>query len=275
MKRKAITKATPKESLQDKAADLAAQLRVQAQQAHLDERAAELADRAAELAERIRRSDAYRAAQAKGAMIAATTRQKVHESHLDERAAELADRVRESQAAEKARETSDRTLERVGDWLSHGRTGEKLHLQPAKRGFPGWLVALLGLAAGFAVGMLAAPKRGDELRADLVGSASRLASRTPVGGMGGDTLETTGPGPQEAVLPPSADAQKPLADRVRTALGQDPRTRDLPKLNVNVVEGTVFVRGAVPDDFDEASLRSVVESVDGVTDVDLQVSVGT
>jgi len=66
---------------------------------------------------------------------------------------------------------------------------------------------------------------------------------------------------------------RPLADQVRSHLGSDPRTADLPGLAINVAEGTVFVRGSVPPGFEESWIREVVSSVPGVNDVDLQVTV--
>lgn len=260
-------------AVQDKAAELAEQLK----DAKLDERAAELA-------ERVRDSEAFRTAQVKAAELAAVTRQMAREAHLDERAVDLAERVRDSAgvqtAAANVRDVSDRALLRLGGWLSEGKTAERLHLEPAKRRFPGWLAMILGLGAGYLIGMLTSGKRDDLSSEFGSGDAwtppppsptptTDLSSSTGAAATGG--LEG-GTGGIEAGAPPQSLAQKPLEDRVRTALGQDPRTADLPRLNVNVVEGTVFVRGSAPAGFDEAALRTVVADVEGVTDVDLQVS---
>jgi len=295
---------------QGKAAELAAQVK----QAKLDQRASELAERvrdseafrtaqgkgselaervrdseafrtaqgkSSELAERVRDLEAFQTAQVKGSELAAVTRDKVREAHLDERAAELAEKVRDSAAvqtaAANARDVSDRTLLKVGGWLSQGKPAERLHLQPAKRRFPGWLAMILGLAAGYVIGMLTSPKRQD--MATEFGSADAWTPSPPPAPASASPSTTApeggledGTGGIEPTAPPQSLAQKPLEDRVRTALGQDPRTADLPRLNVNVVEGTVFVRGSAPAGFDEAAVRAVVEGVEGVTDVDLQVS---
>ena len=277
---------TKPQTLQDKAQEVAAQLRRQAKDAKLDARAAELAERAAEVAERLKATEAYRSAQARSSELAGKTREKIRETHIDERAAELADKVRDTAAAERAREATERTLERVGGWLAEGRTGERLHL-PHKRGVSGWVAAAFGLVAGYAIGLLAAPKRGEEMRRELASKGQELASKGQElatkaqakaqelrAGAGGVDLPTTGPGAQ-TLQPPQAVDQKPLADKVRTALGQDPRTADLPKLNINVVESTVFVRGVVPEGVDQQHIRSVVQGVEGVSDVDLQVTTGT
>jgi osmotically-inducible protein OsmY len=63
-----------------------------------------------------------------------------------------------------------------------------------------------------------------------------------------------------------------LVEEIRSTLDADPRTAGLPGLSINVAESTVFVRGSVPQGYDEASIREVVAAVPGVTDVDLQVT---
>lgn len=250
-----------------KAADLAEQAR---EQAGLEDRAAELAERAADLAERVRESEAFTRAQAKSSELAERARERLKEAELDERAAELAAKVRSSDAAQNARATaqrvSDEQLSRLGGWLSQGKTAEKLGVQPAKRGFPTWLAVLLGLGIGYLIGTLTAPKRGDELRSELVERGTELR----------DDLATTAQRLQQDTADMGAPpAQKPIADEVRTRLGEDPRTAALPKLNVNVAEGTVFVRGSLPAGFDESAIRDVVASVPGVEDVDLQLTAAT
>ena len=243
-----------------KASSLGAQARAQAKEAALDERAAELA-------ERLRESDAFVKAQAKGSELAELTRQKLREAELEEKASELAERVRSSEAAQQARaavqRVSDEQLDRLGGWLSRGKAGEKLGVQPAKRRFPAWLALLLGLVAGYVAGALTAPKRGEDLRNELSQRGAELR----------DDLATTAQRIQQDTADVSAPpAQKPLADEVRTRLGEDPRTSSLPKLNVNVAEGTVFVRGSLPTGFDEDAIRDVIAAVPGVEDVDLQLS---
>jgi hypothetical protein len=67
-------------------------------------------------------------------------------------------------------------------------------------------------------------------------------------------------------------ATTPLAETIRSELASDPRTAQLPNLEVNVAGGTVFVRGTVPPGFHEDALRDVITRVPGVHDVDLQVT---
>lgn len=231
--------------------DLAAALVEQVKAAGLDERAVELATR-------LRHSEAMHLAQERGRDLAGRTSKAIADTGLDERAAVVAARLRESDAAKQARQAaerlSDQALHRVGETLSHGKAAERLGVQPAKRRFPGWLAALLGVGAGYAIGLVTAPKRGKDLRDDLSFTADRLTQET-----------------RDVSAPP---AEKPLEDKIRTRLGEDPRTSSLPRLNVNVAEGTVFVRGVVPEGFDESAIRDVVAGVEGVRDVDLRVNAG-
>ena len=214
--------------------------------------------RADELAARTREAwydagmDERTAAVAAGLAAAAA---KLREAELDDRAAALGKKLRDSKAAqqagERAREYSDKAVELFNELLEDTRAAERFGLKPVpapKKRRPTWLLLLL--AVGAALGLAAARKRSSS---------------------GGGTLEVTGPITSGESSVPAEP--KPLAEKVRTAIGQDPRTRELPeRLNINVVEGTVFVRGPVPDTYDEEDLRTVVASVDGVTDVDLQVS---
>ena len=264
--------------VQETAAAVAEKVR----EARLDERAAELASlamdklreteldaRAAELAATTRKVIRDADLDAKAAEIAAAARERFRESGLDDVAADVVARVRDAaialqstdvaqQAAGAARGATDRTLERVGDWLSDtsvgarlGETavGHRMGLQPAKKR-PWWLVGVVAAAVGaaVAVSVLRKQRGDDEARWDL----EDAGTGTP------DTPFTE---------------QKPLEDRVREALGQDPRTGSFPRLNVNIVSGTVFVRGAVGADVDQKAIRSVIEGVEGVTDVDLQLTV--
>jgi hypothetical protein len=259
--------------------ELAARAQKRLNEAHLDERAAELA-------ERLRESEALAKAQAKGGQLASQAQKAIADAHLDERVAELGekvrdrfeesglddrlqelgDRVRSSDAAAKAKRVADEGLAAAGAWLATGRSGEALGVAPRKRRFPTWLAAVLGVVAGYAIGVLTAPKRGEALREDLWRSAEDMAGQAQQ-----QAAELT------TALKESAEAaaDKPLALTIRETLHQDPRTTELPDLTINVAEGTVFVRGTVPGTFDEDTVRAVIEAVPGVHDVDLQVHVSS
>ncbi|MDF2440707.1 MAG: hypothetical protein JWN98_1691 [Abditibacteriota bacterium] len=58
-----------------------------------------------------------------------------------------------------------------------------------------------------------------------------------------------------------------IADRVRTELGQNEATRELPHLNIDCVEGIVTVRGPMMDTATSAAIQTVVGAVKGVKEV--------
>jgi hypothetical protein len=212
-------------------------------------------ERAVELAERLRESDALHKAQDKGSELADIAKSKWRDAELDQRAVELADRLKESdagqQATRKAKDVTDTSLAALGAWLSAGAGADKLHLDEKlgiqrKRRIPAWLWTLIGVALGFAAAKLMSDSSADPVRDDLAAAADRLAQTTP------------------------SPATTVLADTVRTTLQGDPRTADLKQVNINVADGTVFVRGSIPSGVDSDAVRQVIEGVPGVEDVDLQ-----
>lgn len=231
------------------------------------ERAAELAERAgegaqrtaAEAARRLRDSEALARAQVTADELAGRAKGAWHGAHLDERTAELAERVRESEAAQRAadrtRQLSETGLAALGAWLASGPAAGKLGVKK-RRSWPVWLVGLLGVAVGFAAARFTADRSGADIRNDLTAAADRLASRTT----GAVDQAASAAGPTATVL----------ADTVRVALQGDPRTASVSEVNINVAEGTVFVRGEVPSDVDQDAIRDVIRAVPGVRDVDLQ-----
>lgn len=223
--------------------------------AKLDERAANLADLARE---KVREADL----DTRAAELAAAARQKVEDAGLDDRAAEIVARLRDTPVAQQAaglagvatltaRDATERTLDRLGETLADGRVGDALGLQRRRspRRWP--FVVAAAVAAGVAAGVVVFRRQNTELSDDWPGSEFAPAGN--------------------AAPAPAVDL--PLDGRVREAIGQDPRTAGIAPLNVNVVDGTVFVRGFVGPDVDIEALRSVIAGVQGVTDVDLQVNV--
>jgi osmotically-inducible protein OsmY len=58
-----------------------------------------------------------------------------------------------------------------------------------------------------------------------------------------------------------------IADRVRTELGQNEATRDIPSLNVESVGGVVTLRGPKLEEFEKEAVEKVVRAVEGVREV--------
>ncbi len=231
---------------QERAAELAERAGIAA------ERAGDVAsERAAELAALLRESEAFARAQERGSDIADLARAKWREAEIEARAAELAERLRKTdaakQASRKAKDLSDSSLEAVGGWLVGSKVADRLGVQRKSR-IPTWLLALIGVAVGFAVAKLTADKSAAGVRDDLAAAADRLAYSA------------------------SNPATTALADTIKTTLKSDPRTAELAQVNINVAEGTVFVRGRIPSGVDQAAIREVIEGVPGVEDVDLQLT---
>ena len=229
-------------------------------------KASKVSDSAASVAEKVRDAKLDERA----AEFAALAREKVRQAELDARAAEIAAKVRDSgvaeqvvetaaQVAEGARDAAETALERVNDWLVDTKVGDALGVQPPpprRRRKPWALLTAGAVAAGVAAGLVLF-RRKENQQFDEDWAASGFNT--------GDNLQpSSAPG-----------VALPLEGRVREAIGADARTAALPALNINVVDGTVFVRGTVASDVDQEALRTVIQSVEGVTDVDLQVTVGT
>jgi hypothetical protein len=235
--------------------DLAQALVVQVKQLGLDERAGEAVGR-------IKATDAYTKAQA--------------------RADELSKRVAESDVVTVGRESAARrtaaTLAALGTWLATGERGKRLGIAQSRRSGLAWVMGLAGVGIGYAAGILTAPKDGRQIREQLFSGGSTSGGdfdnvAGPIGQEWDDFASrdtragvTTEPRPGDETPP----FERPLADKVRTRLGEDPRTADLPSLNINVVDGTVVVRGAVPDSADQDAIRDVITGVEGVQDVDMK-----
>ena len=221
-------------------------------------------DKASAIADRVRDAKLDERA----ADLAATAREKVRDAELDARAAELAARVRDAavveqvtetaaHVADSARDVAETALERVNDWLVDTKVGDAIGIQPKKRRRKPWALVTAGaVAAGVAAGLVLFRRRDTQSDDVWTDAGSDFGN--------GDSLTRSG----------APGGSLPLEDRVREAVGADPRTATMPALNINVVDGTVFVRGTVSSEVDQEALRTVIEGVEGVTDVDLQVTVG-
>ena len=139
---------------------------------------------------------------------------------------------------------------RGADFIRYGAPGEEGEFDSGK--LKGALS--LGAGVGYLISVFAAGKRDEQVRDELLATADRMAAESAAAG------------------PVAAPTPTPLTDTIRAQLGRDERTSALTGLDINVAEGTVFVRGTVPAGFDQATIRDVIAEVPGVHDVDLQVT---
>jgi hypothetical protein len=215
--------------------DLAQALVAQVRQLGLEEKAGEAVGR-------IKASETYGKAQAK--------------------ADELSKRVAESDAVTVGRESAARRtaemLVSLGTWLATGERGKRLGIARSGRRGLSWVMGLVGVGVGYAAGVLTAPKEGRQIREQLMSRRGGEGFDNVAGRIGQEWEDTTPP------------FERPLEDKVRTRLGEDPRTSHLPSLNINVVDGTVVVRGSVPESTDRDAIQDVITGVEGVQNVDLK-----
>lgn len=106
---------------------------------------------------------------------------------------------------------------------------------------------MLWLAVGVGVGMLIAPTSGPELRDKL-----RASWEARQGGGSDDEV----------------------ADRVRQALSESPRTWHLPQPAVEVVAGTAVLTGSAPHATGKEDIERAAAEVNGVVSVDSRLVVG-
>src|SRR5918997_1950497 len=63
------------------------------------------------------------------------------------------------------------------------------------------------------------------------------------------------------------EQQEEVENRIRTRVGEDPRTADLPHLNVEVNDGVADIRGEVHSEEERQAVEEIASSVEGVTEV--------
>ena len=64
-----------------------------------------------------------------------------------------------------------------------------------------------------------------------------------------------------------AEQQEEVEQRIRTRLGEDPRTMDMPRVNVEVNDGVADLRGQAPSEEAKAAAGEIASSVEGVREV--------
>lgn len=63
------------------------------------------------------------------------------------------------------------------------------------------------------------------------------------------------------------EQQEEIENRIRTRVGEDPRTLDVPHLNVEVNEGVADIRGEVHTEEEKQAVEEIANNVEGVTEV--------
>jgi gas vesicle protein len=139
-----------------------------------------------------------------------------------------------------------------------------------------WLWLAIGIAIGAVIGVLVAPTSGRRSRAlirDKFSKGGHLAS--DLGDVATSKVADAGRrakglahdvGDKFSGAADDAD-DNTIADRVRTALGENPATAGLERLNVDCVDGIVTLRGPVVTAVQQSAIESLVYGVKGVREV--------
>ncbi|MBV9469313.1 MAG: BON domain-containing protein [Abitibacteriaceae bacterium] len=143
-------------------------------------------------------------------------------------------------------------------------------------GLSKWLWIGLGVLIGIAIGILIAPKAGRRTRAvvkeklnqagqEAANLGTTAASKTAdLGSRAAGVVHTA----KNAASGEEDDADdNTIADRVRTALGENEATRNLERINVDCVDGVVTLRGPMLEEAVQKAVEGVVQGVKGVRTV--------
>ncbi len=154
------------------------------------------------------------------------------------------------------------------------------------------IFTLIGLAIGAAI---ARSKKGDtsEESSSYTGTTGPHApdpgspagergqtwgSGTPVGTAGGANRTgaerdysdpSSGPliGGQHSDVEGVGEQQDELEQRIRTQIGEDPRTAEMPRVNVEVNDGIAELRGSAPSEDAKLAASEIAQGVEGVREV--------
>ena len=150
------------------------------------------------------------------------------------------------------------------------------------------LFVLLGLAIGAAI---ARAKKGEESSSytgqqapDAESPAGQRGqtwgSGTPTGTAGGGGPNRTGAerdysdpasgpliGEQHSDVEGVGEQQEELEQRIRTHIGEDPRTAEMPRVNVEVNDGIAELRGTAPSEDAKLAAGEIAQQVEGVREV--------
>jgi hypothetical protein len=70
------------------------------------------------------------------------------------------------------------------------------------------------------------------------------------------------------------EQQEEVEQRIRTRIGEDPRTMDMPRVNVEVNDGIAELRGEAPSEEAKAAAGEIASSIEGVREVRNLIRVG-
>jgi ElaB/YqjD/DUF883 family membrane-anchored ribosome-binding protein len=139
-----------------------------------------------------------------------------------------------------------------------------------------WLWLAIGIAIGAVIGVLLAPTSGRRSRAlirDKFTKGGHLASDFGADAAGkvvdaSRRAQGLAHNVQDKLSGAADEADdNTIADRVRTALGENPASAGLERLNVDCVDGIVTLRGPVVTAVQQSAIESIVYGVKGVREV--------
>jgi osmotically-inducible protein OsmY len=151
--------------------------------------------------------------------------------------------------------------------------------------------ALVGLAVGTAIARSSRNGGASSSFTDTTGQHSPDAGSpagqrgetwgtgTPTGTAGSDTrtgsersYSDPSSGPligqeQRGSVEGVGEQQEEVEQRIRTQIGEDPRTMDMPRVNVEVNDGIAELRGEAPSEETKAAAGEIASGVEGVREV--------
>jgi BON domain len=152
------------------------------------------------------------------------------------------------------------------------------------------LFVLIGLAIGAAIARSRKGETSGESGTPAGQGGATWGSGTSTGTAGGQQSPTDAnrTGAERDYSDPSAgpligeehgdvegvgEQQKELEQRIRTHIGEDPRTAEMPRVNVEVNDGVAELRGAAPSEDAKLAAGEIAQQVEGVREVRNLISV--
>ena len=179
-----------------------------------------------------------------------------------------------SGAVKSAAENAAQMAQAAGQRVHLGRASEPEIITDDRSSKILWFAA--GLLAGAVLALLLAPNSGRRNRALLKDKAAKGGHKAAdLGASAAEKVADLGRRAKGAAseltgrVGDSDDADDTvIADRVRTALGQNPATSGLERLNVSCVDGVVTLHGPIVDEELQTAIEAIVRGVKGVREVE-------